>query len=245
MRAAAASRSDARPGALALATVVAGHLLPLAGVFLWGWQVFDLLLIYWIESGVVGLVTVARILAWRPVGTAPWRQVAVKAAAALLFCVHYGLFWLLHGLVLVVLFGGPLGGPGGFLAGVPATAAAYLLVAPGILVARVDLYALAILGLLLAHGASVLMPTPGRSRLGQEDPEALTAQAYRWMLPLHLVIVAGGFLVSAVGQTLPVLVLFVGMKVAIEVGGYLWLRRKSSSPRRLGRPPAWRRTPPA
>jgi hypothetical protein len=46
----------------ALVALVGANLLPLAGVLFGGWTVWEVLLVYWIESGIVGLFSVPRIL---------------------------------------------------------------------------------------------------------------------------------------------------------------------------------------
>jgi hypothetical protein len=100
----AASRS-------ALVLVVA-NLIPLGGVLFFGWSLWTILVLYWLENGIVGVWAVARILtAAGPVvpGTAGMAltlgQVmpAVRPFVAAFFLVHYGLFWLVHGVFVFAL----------------------------------------------------------------------------------------------------------------------------------------------
>lgn len=207
-----------------LTVVLIGHLLPLAGVLLWGWQVFDLILLYWLESGAVVLVVTARALAWRPALGGQGRRWAARVMAAAYVLLPSGLFWLFHGLAVVALFGGPMSGPASPFAGVPQQALAYLLVAPQLAWARADVYALPLLGLFLAHAAD-LWPAKAPAAAA---PDVWLSTVMRWTLPMHLTIVAGGFLVAQVGQTLPVLLLFVAVKVAAELLRYL---RRRATPR--------------
>lgn len=46
----------------ALVALVGANLLPLAGVLFGGWTVWEVLIVYWIESGIVGLFSELRIL---------------------------------------------------------------------------------------------------------------------------------------------------------------------------------------
>lgn len=55
------------PSVLAL---TAANLIPVVGVLWLGWQVFALLLLFWLENVVVGAFTVLRMLAARPAGSA-------------------------------------------------------------------------------------------------------------------------------------------------------------------------------
>jgi hypothetical protein len=126
----------------AVAALVAVNLIPLAGVLLFGWRLSDLMMLYWLENGIVGGFTVLKILTSRvPAGAhgpspgevlVPLRHRLGAAGTAVFFSVHYGIFWTVHG-VFVRLFFAPvdetLGGwwpgaglPGGPFVGVPLVA---------------------------------------------------------------------------------------------------------------------------
>src|SRR4051812_25735615 len=42
--------------------LVASNLVPLAGVAFGGWRLGSVMVLYWLENGIVGIVTVARLL---------------------------------------------------------------------------------------------------------------------------------------------------------------------------------------
>lgn len=46
----------------ALLALVGANLLPLAGVLFGGWTVWEVLIVYWIESGIVGLFSELQVL---------------------------------------------------------------------------------------------------------------------------------------------------------------------------------------
>lgn len=133
---------------LALALLVLANLLPLAGVFFWDWSLGDLLLIYWIENGVVGIYTILKILFARPEGS-PATVIAAKLAGVPFFAFHYGVFWIVHGLFVVALFGGGSGG-----ASLPVDPRTFFLAPVIVSWMRADMVAWPVLGLLLSHGAS-------------------------------------------------------------------------------------------
>lgn len=58
-----------RPSAIVL---VLANLLPLGGALALDWQVFDVLLLYWTENVVIGVITVLRMAACHP-GFGPGR----------------------------------------------------------------------------------------------------------------------------------------------------------------------------
>jgi len=90
--------------------LIAGNLLPLAGVLLFGWRAADVVLLYWVENLVVGLLNIPRILIARaesdaPAGNTLAERLRANAQTALFFTLHYGLFCAVHGMALIELFG--------------------------------------------------------------------------------------------------------------------------------------------
>lgn len=93
--------------------LIAANLVPLIGAVWFGWDVTTVLLTYWLENGIVGLLNVPKMLL---AGGKEQPLSAVGAAAGiggwvaltLFFVVHYGIFWLVHGVFVIVLAGGAL-----------------------------------------------------------------------------------------------------------------------------------------
>ena len=94
--------------------LVVVNLVPLIGVAFWGWSLMLILVLYWIESGIVGAFNVLKMAAAQ--GTEiglPGSRVAIRvsgmagglARGALIgfFIVHYGMFWLVHGVFVLTL----------------------------------------------------------------------------------------------------------------------------------------------
>jgi hypothetical protein len=83
-------------------------LLPVLGVIVWGWGATPLVMLYWMENIVAGVMTIPRIV----ISGATFGSIGLLAGAALsaFFVFHYGLFCLVHGTFLVVFasfFGSP------------------------------------------------------------------------------------------------------------------------------------------
>lgn len=125
-----ARRSSSSAAVLAL---VVANLLPLAGVVWWGWTVLEVLVLYWLESGIVGLLNVPKILLARgesdgvegtggasdTTTTSPTTRIHVRglprewfndpsgaahnAGLAIFFVFHYGVFWVVHGVFVFAL----------------------------------------------------------------------------------------------------------------------------------------------
>ena len=104
-----------------VATLIAANLVPLAGVLFAGWKVGDIVLLYWIENVIIGVMNVLRIafaepdaLVRNPVpGKQPKPGELMLAKLFLIgfFIMHFGAFCAGHATFLAVLF--PVKGPDG------------------------------------------------------------------------------------------------------------------------------------
>lgn len=186
------------------------NLIPLAGVFLFDWDVAALLVLYWSENLVIGFFTLCRMLVVSPLG---------GLASGLFFLIHYGGFCGVHGMFIVVLL---LDGDFEPMHGDPWP---LFLVFPQILynVARHVLDAAppewlwAFAALFASHAISFLVNFlfgPERERW---SIKALMGAPYGRIVILHIAILAGGFAVMALGQPLFMLVVLVLVKTGMDI----------------------------
>ena len=98
------------PNALILA---AGNLVPLAGVLFFGWQAPEILAMYWIETGVVGLVNILKIrrsVSLGPEGGGEQRIERGEGAGGWVLAIGwagtYLLFWVILGIFVGQVVGG-------------------------------------------------------------------------------------------------------------------------------------------
>src|SRR2546429_5557104 len=89
-----------QPSVIAL---VAANLVPLVGVFVFRWEGFPLLFLFWLENIVVGVSNVLKMLFAAPRDVARW---AGKLFVIPFFCVHYGGFTFVDGALLIAFFCG-------------------------------------------------------------------------------------------------------------------------------------------
>jgi hypothetical protein len=90
--------------------LVAVNLLPIVGVLQFGWDVGEIVFLYWFENLIVGALNVVRMLLVRPElpggvqvpGILLWFG---KIFTAAFFAVHYGFFCYGHGMFLALMFG--------------------------------------------------------------------------------------------------------------------------------------------
>jgi hypothetical protein len=103
--------------------LLAANLIPLVGVLFFGWSLITILVLYWIENGIVGFWNVPKIAlardsmlsrllespdaaASRSTGTpSALRVLSVlpSLGLALFFLAHYGIFWVVHGVFVFLL----------------------------------------------------------------------------------------------------------------------------------------------
>ncbi len=163
--------------------IIAFNLVPLAGMWLYDWQSFDLIFLYWMENVVIGAFTVLRMVV-RPYSHVI--EVVPLFFFAPFFTFHYGMFCYVHGLFIISLFGNDLPDSNNLL-----ESAMLVLDTPGMLLALLSLVALQ---------ASDWLRDTVKQGLGSEGVKELMVAPYRRIVVLHVVIIGSGFALTALGD---------------------------------------------
>ena len=219
----AVSRAD-HASPIAIGLLVAANLVPLAGVLYFGWDLVTLVALYWLENGVVGVFAIGRILTadavdpnptpmtinGRPVSPGRLRSpVLARALLTPFFCIHYGMFWLVHGVfvwfALPQMFAG---------SGRPVVFPDL----PVVLVAGVALFA--------SHAASFAFNWMAGGEHLASTPAREMQAPYARVIILHVTIVLGAFAVSFLGAPIWALVVMVVTKTFIDLAAHLGERRR-------------------
>lgn len=214
-----------RASPVALVALVAANLVPLIGVTFFGWRLYDVMLIYWLENGVIGAFTVLRM------ATATEERASALAFVPF-FTVHYGLFWLVHGVFVVTLFGGegPFGGApgaapvGAQLAGSGGPSIALPIVGA---VPVAEGAALAVFGLVASHGASFVRNWLAAGERDGRSPSSLMRQPYGRVVVLHVTLLVAGFALLALGAPSAALALMVVLKIVLDAAAHLREHRRA------------------
>lgn len=216
--------------------LVAFNLIPLAGVLFWGWNVATLLVLYWVENGIVGILNVPKILLARGpaepgVGALRinGRASTSNVGAAMFFLIHYGIFWVVHGIFVFSLpafasfASGGLGGLGTFQPVAPGDLGGAF---PGSMGAASsagvrwpDMTAVAwgALGLAISHGASFVVNYLGRREYLRVSPGRQMFAPYGRLVILHLAILLGAFVSLVIGSPVGALVVLVILKTIVDL----------------------------
>ncbi len=214
-----------------LASLVIANLLPLLGVPLWGWSLSDLLMLYWLENAVVGLFTVLSLLVVRPDGAALFPLVVAKLFSVPFFVVHYGLFWLGHGIFLMTFFGGGAGGlfgaggSGSLAPGIAGLAGSFFFSPVHAALANAEVVVWPLALILVSHGVAFVTDFLAKGEFRTAAVNELMMRPYVRVVVLHVTIVLGGFVALALGPSVGVLLLFVLVKIVADVAAYLRMRR--------------------
>jgi len=200
----------------ALIALVVANLIPLAGVLFLGWSVWQILIIYWLENGIAGLFNILKMQ--KAQGTADalavtytinGRPAAGQAKAALIpfFCLHYGIFWAVHGVFVLTLplFGATATGDESSFGTTPD---------PFVLV-------VAVFALFLSHGVSYLFNFVGGGEYRRVSPAAQMFKPYGRLVVLHVTIILGAMAISITGAAIAALAVLVILKIALDIGLHL------------------------
>ena len=198
------------------AALVLANLVPLAGVLFLGWDALALLLLYWLESLVVGGFTLLRML----------RAGGLKALGpGAFFAFHYGFFCAIHGVfVLSISAIGSDADPAAslfphdvLLPLLPFTLLANLI---GWIHAQMPaLLFLPMLGFVVSHGLSFVEYQLKRDEDAGRSVQQIMGDPYRRIALMHVAILAGAALIVGVGagSAVPMLLALVALKTVLDL----------------------------
>jgi hypothetical protein len=200
--------------------LIAANLLPLLGIVFWHWDAFLLLVLYWMETLVIGFWTILAV-AVTPLDTpartpqgALMRQTS-RFFLVPFFIVHAGIFMSVHFMFLWSLFSG------GWAKRVhdPADFIRVIIIATGLWVPLAALFVSRGFSFLFAIYAARKKPAGPPGAGGNRKPaveDAIVNGFYSRIVVMHLTILAGGFVALALGSLAPLVVL-VALKTGIDV----------------------------
>jgi hypothetical protein len=194
-----------RASTLALLTA---NLMPLLGVLALNWDVTPIMIFYWAENLVVGFYNVLKMR--RAQGSVAgsdtiWNDRPVaqtdRRAMILFFIMHYGIFTLVHGIFVFIMFGARFRGAFSELG-------------------------LALLFLVVSHGVSYRRNFIGGGEYQRVAFTTLFWQPYQRVVVMHITILAGGAWAQAKGSPVYALLVLVTLKTLIDLALHLLERRK-------------------
>lgn len=233
----------------AVVALVVANAIPLLGVLFLGWNVWTILVIYWLENGIVGGYNVLKMLKAEGRGVAGGSMTmngrpvdpSSKAALVPFFVLHYGIFWAVHGVFVLTfpLFAGlgDAGGPpftmdptfpdlplepGSFPEPEPTTD-----MTTGFSIGTV---VFAVVALVISHGVSYWANYLGNGEYRRVSAASQMFSPYGRLVVLHITIIVGGMAVLALGSPVAAVAILVALKILLDLGFHLAEHRKAQAP---------------
>lgn len=183
------------------------NMVPIFGVLFLDWRIFPLMFLFWMENIIIGVSNVFKMIFSSADSTGRWQA---KASMILFFCVHYGLFTLVHGIFIFIVFGGFIEQDD------PVHAVSDI---TSIMVDQQLWWA--VLALFISHTISFIMNYIGKGEYKRSTLAQLMQQPYGRVVILHLTIIFGGFLVSFLGSPVVGLILLIALKTYVDIKAHL------------------------
>ena len=202
--------------------LILANLIPVIGVLLYEWNVLSILLLYWTESVIIGVLNVARMavsdsgnvlqgvlaLADRPIPDEVRDNMPQIGGSVLkyilipFFVVHYGMFCYGHLMAVVGIFG-----DGGI--SLRASTSLFEYWQPTFWIAVVAVFA--------SHLYSFMANFIGEGEYKRANLMLLMHRPYGRIIAMHVAIVLGAGLVMWLGSPLPMLLILILIKTGLDM----------------------------
>ncbi len=179
------------PSSLAL---IIGNLVPIVGVLFFEWELFPLILLYWLENVVIGIFNAFKMLTCS--GSESFVQ---RIFMTLFFSFHYGMFCFGHGTFVVDLFGGDL-------ESIPD--ALQIIIQDGL--------KWALIALVISHAFSFLSNYLMGGELKQLSVSEVMFSPYKRIIVLHVFIIFGGIVLQSFGVSQIGLIILAVVKIVAD-----------------------------
>ncbi len=183
------------PSTLAL---IIANIVPLAGAAFLGWDLGNVMVLYWAESAVIGFFNIGKIIV---IG----RWFALLAAP--FFLGHFGAFMAVHFLFIYDIF----------VQGIQDTIG-------GDLTEVMQMFASlwpALAVLFASHAFSFYRNFLGRKEFRGKTVQNQMSEPYSRIVFMHVVLIFGGGLTLVLGEAMPVLLIVIALKTWIDIKAHL------------------------
>jgi hypothetical protein len=212
---------------LSLLALIGANLIPLAGVFFFGWDVTFIVLLYWIENLIAGFYNILKMAILKV------DQSLANVSKFFIipfFCVHYGGFCAVHGFFLIHFFKIGTGASslhqGSEWLGPLIFIQLLFSVIAKIWASRPPEMIWAVLGLTISHGISFWENYILGGEYKTSSLKKLMHQPYQRIVVMHIAIIASGIFVMKLDSPMPLMIILIVLKIFFD----LYLHKKSHRP---------------
>jgi len=205
-------------------SLILANLVPLAGAVFLKWDVFMILLTFWMENVVIGFFNILRMATAQAGGIS---STVAKFMLIPFFAVHYSGFCLGHLAFLCMIFGrDSFFGPGGKPELLSANSPLQFFFGPLTDRGLPGAVYIAAAGLLASHAVSFFANFLWNGEYQRVMPGELMKRPYGRVVILHIAILAGGGFVVSAGSPQYAVAVLVLAKIAVDLAAHVSERRK-------------------
>ena len=205
--------------------LILSNLFPIFGLIFLDFDILSVFLIYWAESGVVGFYSILKMVFIKDTSmSVSVSGVPVKIQSNFFagfkffmipfFIFHFGGFMMGH--LFFILFFFSLEKSGFF----------WPFSMVGVAFSYFRIIWIGVLLLFISHGYSFYVNYLRSGEYNKLSIQTAMFQPYKRIIIMHVTLVLGGFLFTFSGQLLAILVLFVFLKIIVDLGSHLKEREK-------------------
>lgn len=198
-----------------LILLVLTNLIPIYLVVNGQWSVSQLVLLFWMENVIIGLINIVKMWTCQPGKPSLNKK---KRESITFFAIHYGGFTLVHGIFVMVFFflvdfdNGTIAGEYGLVDTLSSGNFWWTFVA-----------------LLVSHGFSYYWHFLKGGERNSETVDSLFFKPYGRVVILHMTIILGAWLTAWLQQPIWALLLLVLLKIMVDTGAHLWSHKNKQS----------------
>lgn len=202
-------------------SLVLVNLIPLLGIAFLDWDLYSMMVLYWLENIVIGAYNLVKI-AFAAKGR---NSLGDKLSVGSFFILHYGFFSLVHGIFVIVIFqpGGPFS----------SSFAPVDILRMGFARDLAIAFRWALLAMALSHGISLATNYFGQKEYLNSTVHEQMFKPYNRIMMLHVTIMAGGFATMLLGAPVLALVFMVILKIIIDIKAHEKAHQQAQAPKTL------------
>jgi hypothetical protein len=188
--------------------LISANLITMYGVLFLGWDLGNILFLYWLESAIIGASTIIKMI-FAHADTAVGHF--AKIAAVPFFCIHYGGFMFGHLIFLIIMSQFLITGePDGVVDNVRQ-----------LVFDRLEIVQPAIIGLSISHLLSLIFNYFGKGEWKVQTVAQLFSSPYKRIIVMHLTLLLGMFASFIFGQSIFILLIFVALKIVVDLRAHV------------------------
>ena len=192
---------------------LASNAIPVFGVLFFGWAALPLMVYYWVENVLIGILNLPKILLAGLTKELPQKVLALFLAPV--FVLHYGLFCIVHGAFVFALFAAS----DAFAGRAEPTTKTFDVFARIVAMLRDDSnFKWSVIGLVAVLVFRFVVLWLGRAQWRETDPQRQMTDPYGRVVVLHFALFLAAIPIVALGQPAIGVFFLALFKTALELG---------------------------